>query len=414
MTYTGTLVELGLETVPIGLPLQFALRDEQGNLLANRGYVIKTKAELEKIISRGQGLTVDINESAVALRAYLLRLNKMVLQDNPLSDIAAAKLTADDLEAWSPATLKGGFPDFLAYQVRLAALLHRPARENFVLRLEQLQRELIFFVTKYPDACLASLVYLSARETQNYSALHALLVWAVVVITARQSLKWDPLIVESLGKAALTMNISMTGLQDQLALQKAPLDEWQWASIHTHAQDSQRQLQELGVEDPLWLDAVLHHGDRAPGPLTEKTMGQQLGRLIQRADVFAARLAPRINRNPLPVTMAMQASYLDETQQPDEAGSAMVMAMGIYAPGSFVKLATGEVAIVTRRQLVRPGVMGKHPVVAVVVNCNGLPAPVMKERDTHLSIYQIQGAVHASEVKVHIPLEKLVQLSYAA
>lgn len=88
-------------------------------------------------------------------------------------------------------------------------------------------------------------------------------------------------------------------------------------------------------------------------------MGQQLGRLIQRADVFAARLALRITRKALPVTMAMQASYLDETQQADEAGAAIAMALGIYAPGSFVKLASGEVAIVTRRQMDRPGAMGK-------------------------------------------------------
>lgn len=140
--------------------------------------------------------------------------------------------------------------------MRLAALLRHPAQESFVLRLEQLHRELTFFIDKYPDACLASLVYLSAHETKNYSALHALLVWAVVVVTARQSLRWDALIVESLGKAALTMNISMTDLQDQLAVQKVGLADWQTERIATHAQASQQELLELGVEDPLWLEAV--------------------------------------------------------------------------------------------------------------------------------------------------------------
>lgn len=56
----------------------------------------------------------------------------------------------------------------------------------------------------------------------------------------------------------------------------------------------------------------------------KKTLPQQIARLLQRADVFAARMAPRAARTPMPVTAAMQSCYYDEKQQVDGAGAAIV------------------------------------------------------------------------------------------
>ena len=43
-------------------------------------------------------------------------------------------------------------------------------------------------------------------------------------------------------------------------------------------------LQLRGVNDSRWLDAVYYHHDAAPGPLRPREVGQQMARLIQRAD----------------------------------------------------------------------------------------------------------------------------------
>jgi len=40
MTTKRTLLELSINTIPIGTPLQFVLRDKHGRLLANHGYII--------------------------------------------------------------------------------------------------------------------------------------------------------------------------------------------------------------------------------------------------------------------------------------------------------------------------------------------------------------------------------------
>ena len=407
------LVELSIDAIPVGSPLQFALRASNGALLANRGYTIESREHLERLNQRGVGLAVDIAESAIVHRAYMIRLNKMVSENTcDLQDIANAKMQAEDMEEFEPATVHGGYPDFWSYQMRANMLLRNPDPLTFVSRIDEIQRDLRYFSNKFPDATLTAVVHLAAREMKHYSAMHALLVWVVVTMTARFALKWDEAIIDSLGKAALTMNISMTDMQDRMAQQNWPLTEVQSTLVSMHPQLSRAQLVQLGVTDPLWLDAVAEHRDHMPGPLAKKSMAQQLGRLIQRADVLGARLAPRLHRQPMPITAAMQASYLDEDRNPDEAGTAIVRTLGVYAPGSYVRLITGEIGIVVRRQIVRPGVMGKYPVVLLVFNREGLPVPNAIERDTSSPLYKIEGAVGAKDIaRVTVPLEKLLKAS---
>ncbi len=56
------------------------------------------------------------------------------------------------------------------------------------------------------------------------------------------------------------MNIGMTTLQDQLALQRDRPSFAQQEAIRLHPQEGRRKLEELGIQDTLWLDTVgLHH-----------------------------------------------------------------------------------------------------------------------------------------------------------
>ena len=408
---TQRLVELTIDSIPIGQPLEFALRGGDGALLANKGYTIRSRSELDRLIQRGVGLRVDIDESAVAHRAYLSRLNQMIDEDRNIVDIANTKVMIGGETYEFKPPMANGWPDWIAYQSRLDALLRTPSRGLFIIRLNQLQHELQYFLTKMPDPMLLALVYLSYDEIRRYSSMHSLLVWAIATLTARQVLKWDESTIESLGLAALTMNISMIEMQDKMAMQASSLSNYQEEIIEKHAELSRSMLLELGVPDPLWLDAVEYHRDNIPGPLSKKTMGQQMGRLLQRADVMAARLAPRATRQGLTVTAAMQAGYLDESKQPDEAGSAIVMTLGIYAPGAYVQLASKEIGIVVRRVMVRPGVMGKSPVCALILNKDGYPVTTLHERDTSMPAYKIIQAVSAKSVNVNTPLSKLLTIS---
>lgn len=102
----------------------------------------------------------------------------------------------------------------------------------------------------------------------------------------------------------------------------------------------------------------------------------------------------------------MKAAYFDENSQVDEAGAALVKAVGIYPPGSFVRLTNGEVAVVVRR-----GSNTSAPRVAVVLNRSGLPNAELSLRETSRADWRVTGGVPALEVKVNISLARLLPLT---
>ncbi len=397
------LVALNIESIQLGHPLPFVLRGADGALLAQKGYVIRTRAELDSLVSRGLKLCVDTDESGDSHRAYLAQLQKMLLSDTSLGQIAAMKIQAGTQSSRE----RGGkyVPDWPELQSRATQLLRAPLAGDFEGRFQPLHSELVRNCEQTPDATLLALIYLSAQETRMYSATHAMLVSCVCMVVAREMLRWPDARVLQLGSAALTMNIAMTELQDQLTQQSQPLTAQQIVAVEDHAGRSEQLLRRLGVADPVWLEAVLCHHHRTPGPLAKKSEAQQMARLLQRADIFGARLAPRVARSPMPVTAAMQASYYDEEHQVDEAGAALVKTLGVYPPGAFVRLATQEVAVVLRR-----GATATTPRVAVVMNRDGMPTGEMIPRDTSQTAWKIVGVVAYRDVRVQLPLDRLLAL----
>ncbi len=398
------LIPLSIDSIQFGKPLPFVLRNAQGALLAQRGFVVHNRAELQQLLARGVALYVDTDESEDAHRTYVGELQKMIDSDKPLGQIASAQMSA----AARPTAREriGKFPpDWAELQEQASTLLRAPQSMDFGGRFFDLSQELAHQCAQAPDASLLALVYLSAQEARQYSATHAMLVACVCMVTAREVLNWAGPRIQVLGQAALSMNLAMTELQDQLAQQANPLSTPQIEAVESHAVRSEALLHQLGVADAAWLEAVRLHHHRQPGPLAEKSEGQQMARLIQRADIFGARLAPRITRKPMAVTAAMQASYYDEDRQVDEAGAAIVKALGIYPPGAFVRLASQEIAIVLRR-----GSSATTPRVAVLVNREGMATGEPMRRDTALAQWKITGPVAQRDVRVQMPLVRLLAL----
>lgn len=402
------LVKLELETIPVGQPLPFILRSATGVLLAQKGYVVQSREELQQMALRGMSLCVDTNESGESHRAYVSKLHAMVREGRTLGAIAAAQFVSDGKgpESTAPTiTDPTARPNWHDIQTRASNVLRQSENSHFMTRLFQLHADLALLTQRQTDATLFALMHLSAGETRMYSATHAMLVSVVCMLAARSVLAWPDPQINSLGLAALTMNISMTELQDQLAQQSLPLSSAQVQAIDLHSQKSVEMLKTLGIEDTLWLEAIAHHHDRSPGPLAGRSTGLQMARLIQRADIFGARMAPRATRFPLPSTAAMQGSYFDEEKKVDEAGAALIKAVGMYAPGSYVKLASGEVAAVTRR-----GATPSTPRVSVVINRQGMAMAEPSPRDTAQAQYKVVAGLPAREVKVKLPLERLLTL----
>lgn len=395
------LIPVSLDRVPLQQPLPFSLRTSDGALLAKKGLVIATRADLEHMVGMRPGLFIDEDDHP---REYVNKLHAMLNSDASLGEIASARITASDLTQADDKKRHGatGWLDRLAWA---NTLLREPQKVHFHKLLQQLHGDIRQSVQRSPDGALLALMQLSATELRSYSALHAMLVCVMAELAATQVLEWPDELTQVAGRVALTMNISMTTLQDELALQTAPLTPTQRHMIEVHAAYSAEVLKDLGVTDPVWLEAVFHHLDKTPGSLASRSPTLRIARLIQRANLFAAMMAPRASRDPLAPGLAMQTCYYDENNEPDEAGAALIKVVGIYSPGSYVRLATQEVAVVVRR-----GANTVAPRVAVLINRQGLPTAEPIYRDTSQKDYRIVATVAHRDMKVKLPLERLLAM----
>jgi len=398
------LITVSFDSIRYGEPLPYPLRDANGTLLANKGFVVESKADLEKLVGKGFEIYVDILD-ADNHRSYVNRLHHMVSENKDLGTIANAKL-AQGVDPNRIEVADEGPPDWLDLQAQANSLLRDTATPHFLPRLHRLHALLRGYAQRNPNGALFALFHLSASEIRMYSATHAMLVSVMCGLAAREVLNWPEETELSLCLAALTMNVGMTDLQDRLAMQIAPPTPDQRKQIDQHAPRSVQLLEQTGVRDAAWLEAVRDHHVAPPGRLADMSAGHRLARLIQRADMFAARLAPRASRVPTSPAAAMQACYFDENRQVDEAGAALIKAVGIYSPGSFVRLSTNEVAIVIQR-----GVNTTTPKVAVLINREGIPTSEPIIRDTSQRDYRIVASVPHREVKVQIHLPRLLPLT---
>jgi hypothetical protein len=397
-----SVFQLPAEVLRVGHPTPFALRDKTGNLLVARGVMVTSEEQRQQLIARD--LYVDAQEGDQLRRAIAGKLDSMVRQNALIGQIAQARPDASLLDSGdSRKRLADPLGTWAGIQLRTSAMQRDPTQADFAQRVQQVQQSLLDAMQSDPDVALLVLVQQACIEAHEYSVKHGLLVAVICELAARQLPGWTDEWRTSLRCAALTMNVAMTALQNQLALQDGPVSAPQRALIDAHAAEAERLLRAAGISDALWLGAVRQHHGSSPGPLAAQSPELQLARLIGRADIFAARLSPRKRRRAMSATAAAKAAYLDENNRPDEAGSAIIKALGIYPPGSLVRLASGEVAVVVRR-----GRQANEPVVRCVVSAGGTPLGVPAPRDTRQKSHEITGGVAPHEVNLRLSLGELV------
>lgn len=401
------LVPISIDSIRIAHPLPFPLMDKDGVLIAKRGYVIPSRPDLLEFSQRNGGLFIDVADSEAHHKAYVERLQNMVRDDKALGEIASTKISLSrDVERFTETEQK---LDWLDLQFQASALPQETHPEYFADRLARLSGQLQRHCREMPDGTLFALMYLSASDHRMYSATHGMLVASMCSLAAREVLKWSAADIDLLVKAALTMNIGMARIQDQLAVQKEPPTVAQRKVIDEHSQRSVGVLESLGIDSQDWLEVVRNHHQQIPGPLAPRSLSGRMARLVQRADTFAAKLAPRASRQPVSPASAMQSCYFDEHKQVDEAGAALIKAVGIYPPGTFVRLATDEIAVVVRR-----GANTSMPKAAVLLNRTGMPTVEHTIRDTSLREHKVVASVAFREVRVRLYLDRMLPLTQAA
>ena len=399
------VIPLPSEGLRIGRPLPFAVRDGSGAVLLARGSTIQDDKQLQLLRSRP--IFIDMAEMDSVQRVINGQLDQMFRQDMALGRIAAARPDFESLAVPAAASRPAERPlDWPNLQMRLRLLLVDPHGADWIARLRALRDDALALVERSPDRALMRLMHDASNEFQDYSASHSLFVCVLVALASAQLTGWQPEWADALTLAALSMNVTFTQMQDELARQPGPMSDAQRAAMRDHAERAAELLAAIGVADPMWLHAVRHHHSAPAGPLAGRSPAETVARLIRRADRYAARLSPRKSRPASSATAAAQVALLDEGGHTDEAGQALIRTLGLYPPGVWVKLQCGEIAMVLRRTPI-----AKAPVVASLVGRSGMPMAVPALRNTKLPEYAVTGALPPGQVKLRPNLDALEKLA---
>ena len=283
--------------------------------------------------------------------------------------------------------------------------------QEFEQRVWQYDRWLHSLLERDADVGLYLLFQLASNSSVGYSASHALICGVLCHLIADE-LKLGVKERNSLVHAALTMNIAMTVLQDQLALQTDKLSVQQLDAIRAHAAKGGLILANLGVSDELWVEIVASHHDENSEKLELRLMAprKRLVRILRVVDRYAAMISPRKSREGRSATESVRSIMSGNASYNDEIGHALLRAVGLCPPGTYVRLEDSTLAVVMRRSA-KPNL----PHVAIVTGPNGEVLPQPRLHRTISGRPAIQAALASAVVRLRLNHHLMLQLgAYAA
>jgi HD-GYP domain-containing protein (c-di-GMP phosphodiesterase class II) len=359
----------------VGQSLPFALRDMNGRLLLARGQSLLSRGQLDLLVSRGA--VIDRSEADRA-------------RASGGSAATSASNDADLDNRWESQYDQVG-------RVLNASL----PRHDFKEALDAASQPIIELVETAPDVAISQVVRQSLSHNSNYSRKHAVHT-AIATVLAGERLGWDAEKIRCGFRAALTMNISITDLQNRLASQVTPLTDLQKEQIRAHPQKSEEFLRLSGVTDKDWLDAVLQHHESRDGlgyPFGRTDAGE-IGNLIHCADVFTAKFNARSGR--AAVCSDAAARQLFGAKQSDISAAALIKEFGMFPPGTAVRLKSGETAMVVKR-----GETPGKPVAMALTNRHGEHLLTPLKRDTNSPAHVITAVLPLSALRVRVSFDQL-------
>jgi len=216
-------------------------------------------------------------------------------------------------------------------------------------QLETLVSNIMHVFASYPEACLAAIHmdyehHLSSMQPV-YSAFLCLLMAEGLNLPSERR--------HALVGAALTANLGMFKYFDFLVNRSTRLDEDEAAFVRAHPEASHRMLLGNHISDEAWLGAVLQHHERGdgrgyPAGLMRNAISIEAS-ILAAVDTYVAMVTPRAYRKPLLPKIAMQQIYKTAVAEDDLISIGLIKQLGVYPPGSLVRLANQEIAVVVER-----------------------------------------------------------------
>ena len=366
---------LSVQDLALGRPLLWPIHDRHGNLLLRKGDVIRTEGLLNAMLERG---FVQESEPAQSRRSAPLA-PRVDYQRLPVFSRLRA---AQELHEAVLVKFHSELSDALVDCAKLAGLIGQACEQD-------------------ADAALAAFQFDAFEQVRNGSArsLHcAVLVDQMCRATGMSDER--RLLMISVG---MTYDLGMFRLADTFNSQRGELNAEQRDLLHQHPQASCDLLRRAGVESDVWLSAVLDHHERADGSgypraLKAEEISRE-ARLIALVDVFSAMIRPRAYRDAIQAKDALRQIFLERGKQVDlDLAQVFIREIGMYPPGSMVKLQNGEIAVVAQR-----GADAAHPLVRSLLSASGQALTDKVERRTDNGSLAIIGLVNPTKYRGLLP-----------
>ncbi|MDR3368673.1 phosphodiesterase [Rhodoferax sp.] len=288
-------------------------------------------------------------------------------------------------------------------------LTHPDSVQEFAQRIHQYDRWLQDLLKQDTDVSLYLLFQLATKSPVGYSASHAL-VCGVLCDLIASDFSLPRTQRDSLVRAALTMNVAMTVLQDEMATQRGRPTREQQIAIKEHPEKAVQILESKGITDALWLDVVRNHHaeDVSHEALIMLPEPRRLAHILLVVDRYAAMISPRESREGQSAADSASKLIQGQTGHGGVVGQALVRIVGFCPPGTFVQLEDSRVAIVTRRTK-----LPNQPAVVVVIDEQGKLARPPVPHSTSGTGAGIASALLASAVRERINHHLILQLDAA-
>ena len=319
-------IKLDKQDLVLGEPLKWNLYRSDGSIALKKGVTINSQDNLDKIAN-----------------AQLMRDDDSVNSAAINSDTTAAQTTSK--KPSNP------FQWINLFALNLKSIIQDilQGKAESKQRIIQLAANISKLESAHQD------VFLGAIHTyypQPYSLMHPVYSALLCELTA-QVLGYSHEQRQSLRAAALTANLGMYEYQDQLNNQISPLTDTQRRELHLHPYQSVQRLKAIGVTDELWLTAIAHHhekndGSGYPAGITRTTISSH-SKIINLADSYLAMITSHAYNEEIIPKVALQRIYKLATEEEQTQYLAFIKILGIFPPGTYVKLANGEFAVVTHR-----------------------------------------------------------------
>lgn len=387
---------LSSHDIQIGQGLSFAVFDRDGKLLLEAGHIVRSESQRDSLLQRG-----FVREEGASRRN-----GSSGGTEAAQNSIRISSGSVSTRSAWS--TRVG--PGLHRLRDELQPVLQRLAQPegaencNSAAALNEIRERLVGYVESDADTALATMQLSTRDDGQSARPIHA----TILVQLIGRAMQLPDIEISALMGAALTFDCTLTRLADIFNEQRAELTPEQRQAIKDHPECAVQSLRAAGIEDPIWLDAVLHHHERLDGSgYPHQLAGDSItvgARLIALVDTFCAMIRPRAYRGAVAATEAMRAIFLERGRRVDESMSArLIREIGIYCPGGLVRLDNGEIGVVFRR-----GVQAGKPLVRMLLDRQGRTDVDRPIRDTSQPGLGIVESLSAERYQALLPgLEKL-------